>query len=314
MRQGNIWLCERDVNSKTWIYKQSNGCEIRADVYAGNGDPPRPVIVWLHGGALMLGNRRMIHPSHRERYCEAGYTVVAIDYRLAPESKLPDIWSDVQDAITWVQTKGPQIFQIDPDRLAVVGHSAGGYLTLLAGCAAQTRPRALVSFYGYGDIVGPWYCEPSPFYCQQPLVSDEEALSVVGQTPLSSSQTPAALSPDEPDRSRYYLYCRQRGLWPLAVTGCNPIAERALLLPFCPFSQVTSGYPPTLLLHGDRDTDVPYEQSVMMATVLAAAGVEHQLITIAGGEHVFDWRQNDPIVDAAFDQVVEFLGHHLRAG
>ena len=311
-RAGNSWKCDRDVNGETWLYKQIDGCEIRADVYAGHGSGPRPAIVWLHGGALMLGNRGIIHPGHLKRYREAGYTVVAIDYRLAPESKLPKIWSDVQDAIAWVRTDGPRLCAIDPSRLAVIGHSAGGYLTLLAGCTVQPRPQALVSFYGYGDIVGPWYSQPSPFYCQQPLVSDEEARAVVGTMPLSGSPTRAHLGPDEPDRSRYYLYCRQRGIWPQAATGHDPIAERAALLPFCPFAQVTADYPPTLLLHGDKDTDVPYEQSVLMGAALDANDVEHELITIAEGEHVFDWRENDPVVDAAFDRVLEFLDRHLN--
>jgi acetyl esterase/lipase len=311
-RAGNTWMCDHDENSESSIYKQAEGCALQADVYVGYGAGPRPVIVWLHGGALMLGNRGMIHPGHLERYREAGYTVVAIDYRLAPESKLPDIWSDVRDAIDWVRTEGSGQFAIDPSRLAIIGHSAGGYLTLLAGCTVQPRPQALVSFYGYGDIVGPWYSQPSPFYCQQPLVSGEEAHSVVGTTPLSSSPTRANLGPDEPDRSQYYLYCRQRGIWPRAATGHHPITERATLLPFCPFAQATADYPPTLLLHGDRDTDVPYEQSVMMAAALAANGVKHDLVTIAGGEHVFDWRENDPVVDAVFERVLDFLDRYLK--
>lgn len=301
-----------EMHSDTVMYKQAAGIELCADVYAGYGGARQPVILWLHGGALMLGNRGMIHPVHRERYREAGYTVVAIDYRLAPESKLPEIWSDVQDAIAWVRAEGPRQFDVDPERLGVIGHSAGGYLSLLAGCTVVPRPRALVSFYGYGDIAGPWYSEPSPFYCQQPLVSEAEALSVIGTTPLSHSPTRANLGPDEPNRSRFYLYCRQRGLWPLAATGHDPVAERAALLPYCPLAQVTADYPPTLLLHGDEDTDVPYEQSVMMAAALANAGVEHGLITIAGGEHVFDWREHDPVVDAAFERVLAFLNRHLR--
>jgi acetyl esterase/lipase len=204
----------------TYTYKTVGECAIRADVYARPGPEGRPVILWLHGGALMLGNRKMLPPEQASLYLDAGYTVVAADYRLAPESKLPDILADVQDAARWVWEDGPRLFGVDGERLAVIGHSAGGYLTLLAGCHARPRPRALVAFYGYGDVVGPWYSEPSPFYCRQPLVGEDEARSVVGVTPLSEPplRGSAGFDPDR-DRGRFYLYCRQRGLWPRSRSG-----------------------------------------------------------------------------------------------
>jgi acetyl esterase/lipase len=80
--------------------------------------------------------------------------VVAIDYRLAPEAKLPAIVDDLRDAAAWIREQGPARFGIASERLAVAGHAAGGYLTLLSGHAVEPRPRALVSFYGYGDIAG----------------------------------------------------------------------------------------------------------------------------------------------------------------
>ncbi len=281
----------------TYTFKTVGDCEIQADVYAGAGPGARPVIVWLHGGALMFGNRGMIQPAQLERYVDAGYTVVAVDYRLAPETKLPNILVDVQDAIAWARGEGPRLFAIDPDRLAVIGHSAGGYLALLAGCSVRPRPQALVAFYGYGDVVGPWYSAPSPFYCRQPPVSEEEARSVVGVREVSGSPRRDSVAFDATrDRSRFYLYCRQQGCWLPAATGFDPREELDSLLPFCPVRHVAADYPPTLLLHGDEDTDVPYEQSVMMAHALASANVPHRLLTIPHGEHGFDARFADPAV------------------
>ena len=245
-------------------------------------------------------------------YVDAGYTVIAADYRLAPETKLPAILSDLQDAVRWVREEGPRLFGIDGARLGVIGHSAGGYLTLLAGCHVQPRPQALVAFYGYGDIAGPWYSTPSPFYCQQPLVSEDEARSVVCTREISAS--PRRDSPEyDParDRGRFYLYCRQQGIWPQEVAGFDPQKDSAALSPFCPVQHVGTDYPPTLLLHGDEDTDVPYEQSVMMARALTDAGVPHELVTIPDGEHGFDGRMHDPVVAAAFQQVLAFLARYL---
>jgi acetyl esterase/lipase len=90
--------------------------------------------MWIHGGALIFGNRGMLPADERERFLRAGYVVVAIDYRLAPETKLPEILNDVEDAHRWIREKGPALFRIDSDRVVAVGQSAGAYL-------AQTQLR-----------------------------------------------------------------------------------------------------------------------------------------------------------------------------
>jgi acetyl esterase/lipase len=131
-------------------------------------------------GALIFGDRETLSPDQLQRYLEAGYTVIAADYRLAPEVKLGTVIEDLQDAYEWVRMKGPDLFQIDPGRIAVVGHSAGGYLALMAGFCVNPRPRAVVSFYGYGDIAAGWYARPDPFYSQEPAVPRDEAYRAVG--------------------------------------------------------------------------------------------------------------------------------------
>jgi len=111
-------------------------------------------------------------------------------------------------------------------------------------------------------------------------------------------------------RGRFYLYCRQQGIWPREVTGRDPAAEPEWFGQYCPVQQVTGEHPPALLLHGDRDTDVPYEQSVMMATALGHAGVEHEVITIPDGQHGFD-AEPTPVARDALRRVLDFLRLHL---
>jgi dipeptidyl aminopeptidase/acylaminoacyl peptidase len=78
-----------------------------------------------------------------------------------------------------------------------------------------------------------------------------------------------------------------------------------------PIRHVTSAYPPALLLHGDADTDVPFEESVRMNVVLERYRVPRRLVRLAGKEHNFDRDTSDPRVTDALDQVVIFLANWL---
>lgn len=295
-------------DTETVSYKQVGDLPIRADISVPSGPGPHPTIVFIHGGALIMGGREWIDPIQREAYLSDGFAVVSIDYRLAPETKLPAIVSDLDAAVAWVRGDGGRRFRLDPRRVALIGHSAGGYLALLAGVRVRPHPRAIVSFYGYGDIMGDWYARPDPFYLGKPLVVAAGAWAGVRGAPVSNV---AGSHSDE--RHRFYLYCRQQGLWPQNVVGHDPARDPGAFSPYCPVQLVTAAYPPTLLLHGDRDTDVPYEQSVLMASALQAAGVTHALITIANGDHGFDNEMHRPEVANAFDQVRAFLRRHVIA-
>ena len=69
----------------------------------------------------MGGRRAGIDPRVKKMMLEAGYVIVAIDYRLAPETKLPGIIEDLEDAFKWVQEKGPTLFRVITSRIAVIG-------------------------------------------------------------------------------------------------------------------------------------------------------------------------------------------------
>jgi acetyl esterase/lipase len=297
-----------DVEKQTHVYKKVDGLEVKADVYrpaVGGDAKKRPVVVWVHGGALINGHRDSVPKRLLDASMRAGHVLVSIDYRLAPETKLPGVVADVEDALTWVREKGPKLFGADPERVAVVGGSAGGYLTLTAGYRAKHRPTALVSFWGYGDLVGPWYSEPSKHPRHNPRkVGREEAYKQVSGPPISDARDRKG------DGGAFYLYCRQTGEWPKAVSGWDPKTQADKFAPFMPVKNVTKDYPPTLLIHGDADTDVPYEQSVMMEKELKRHGVRHRLITIEKGEHGLGGGDAKKI-DEAYQAAFAFLREHL---
>ena len=293
----------QDPGRRTYTYKTVQGLPICADVYRAPDDIIRPAILYIHGGALIMGNRSWLNRVQVQKYVAAGYTIISIDYRLAPQTKLNAIIDDVEEAYRWVRTDGPKLFRIDPNRIAVVGHSAGGYLALMAGVRLKPRPAAVVSFYGYGDIAGEWYSRPDVFYAKQPTVTKEEAQHAVGTRVIA--EDPAG------NREPFYLYTRQQGLWPREVVGHDPDREPKVFDALCPIRNVTRDYPPTLLLHGDRDTDVPFEQSVLMARALERRGVRHEFIAMPGRGHSFDMDMSDPMIAAAFDRVLSFLKEPL---
>jgi acetyl esterase/lipase len=294
---------EENVRKRTYTYKRVENCAIKADVY-GASEATRSAVLWIHGGALIMGSRRSLDKALLGKLLKAGYVVVSIDYRLAPETKLPAILEDLQDAYKWVREKGPELFHIDPKTIAVMGGSAGGYLALAAGFRVDPRPRALVSFWGYGDIAGAWYSRPDPFYARLPPVPKEEAYQAVGGAVISESA-------GKNNRHRFYLYCRQQGLWPKEVAGHDPDKETKAFDALCPIRNVSAHYPPTLLIHGTNDTDVPYEQSVTMAKELDRKSVEHKLITVQDAEHGLAGAKPSVVAETQ-DGVLAFLNKHRQ--
>jgi acetyl esterase/lipase len=286
-----------------------SGCEIKADVYQLPGDEIRPAILWIHPGGLITGSREWISSEQVQFYLDAGYSIVSIDHRLAPEHKLEAIVEDIEDAYAWVRAEGPGLFNVDADRIAIVGHSAGGYLTLVAGYRLEPKPKALVSFYGYGDISGDWITQPGSFYHDRDSISKEQAYKALGKSEKVCNPNGSELDV----RFDFYVYTRQQGLWANEISGHDPNENPEWFAAYEPLQNIIVEYPPTILLHGESDSDVPFEQSILMAKTLKNHGITYQWITNSGWDHVFDHEGlGNPDIGDAFEKVIAFLDSQIK--
>ena len=300
-------VIESKLRHQTFTYKQMGHLEIQAEVSRINDELQRPVLVWVHGGAMMKGDRfdqwKKAFPS---MMLEAGYIIVSIDYRLGPESKLPALIEDVVDACAWVRKEGTRLFGAEVDRLAIAGGSAGGYLTLAASVHIEPKPTAAASFYGYCDLVGEWATRPS--------IDPEHHETQLSKEQVEAFQPGPAISNKYErtyDITPYYNYWRQVAEWPKALTGWDPRTEAEKYLPYLPHLQTRSDFPPTILIHGTEDLDVDYKQSVKMTEALNKFNVPNQLILLEGAEHGF--RGIDPArVEQAYRKAMAFVRFRME--
>lgn len=112
--------------------------DIPARVYRPGAGSGGPVLVFLHGGGLVMGSNHSFEPLARALAAASAATVVAVDYRLAPEWPPPAQFDDAYAATEWVSHNARQL-GVDPERLGVIGDSAGG--ALAAGVALAARDR-----------------------------------------------------------------------------------------------------------------------------------------------------------------------------
>lgn len=289
----------------TVVYKQAGGVDIKAAVFADSATTPRPTVMWIHGGGLINGHRDQLFAPVRDFAFTNGYVLVSLDYRLAPETKLPAILTDIEDALRWLRSDGANRFNVDPKRIAVSGGSAGGFLTLAAGFRAQPPPRVLLAFWGYGDLLGDWAAAPSPHarHNQKKVSAEEAAREGSGPAVADSRERKG-------DGSAIYIHGRQTGEWPKLVSGFDPRREPEKFQPLLPLKNVSAKFPPTVLVHGTADTDVPFEQSQLMVREFKKHGVKFELLPVADAEHGLAGGDADEIKEA-YRKAFEFVKREL---
>ena len=137
-----------DVLVDEHVYDVMEGEDLTLDLYRpAFAEGSLPVVVVVHGGGWTNGDKREL-PDLNEYLASRGYVVASIEYRLAPRWPFPAAQEDVSTAIDYVKDLA-HTHSLDPERIALIGRSAGGQIALLASyTSSDPAIKGVVSFYG----------------------------------------------------------------------------------------------------------------------------------------------------------------------
>ena len=269
--------------TKTLTFKTVGRLEIPLDVYLPENARNAPVLCWFHGGGLLQGKRDSLAPHMRKGVHKYGFVCVSADYRLAPQVGVKDILEDVKDCITFIRTQlsshvGEGV--IDPDRLAVSGSSAGGYLAILAGLYVEPKPSVIVPIYPITDPLGTFFTNPQLPPMGRKLVSKE----VLGSNLDPSAEAVANHARDDVRSNMYVRMMHDANLAKLLHVPEGKDADAFRLS-----RQVYARrLPPAYFLHGDADSAVGVEQSDEVVGAMLGCGIEVQYERPHGEDHFLD--------------------------
>jgi len=231
---------KRDVN-----YATVDGQSLSMDVVTPNvGKGPFPAVLCIHGGGWSSGHKKdMVGCAYM--LGQLGFVTTSIDYRLAPQAHFPAQVEDAKAAVRYMRSHAKEL-DIDPNRIGVVGSSAGGHLALFLGTTDKL-----------------------PSDTSQSRVSSAVAavVSLAGPTSLS-----LPLPPDSEKIVERFI-------------GKSRTENPELFEKASPAHYLTATAAPILMIHGSKDELVPYNQATTMLAACRKTGVEAELITIADGGH-----------------------------
>lgn len=246
--RSRLGTIERDV-----AFAEVQGSTLRMDIfYPEKTDGPAPVVLQIHGGAWSSHNKQAVdYYSDIKPLIEAGFLVASIDYRLAPQFKYPAQLEDTKAAVRFLRAHSED-YDIDPDRIAAMGRSAGGHLASLLGLTSGSA-----ELEGHGGN-------------QDTSSRVAAVIDLYGPADLGFADTGKAIAME-------------------LITPTFGTSDRGaeILRRASPVYQVSPDDPPFLIIQGEKDTVVPPYQSRELFQRLQAAGVYTQLVMVKNAGHEF---------------------------
>ena len=230
------------------VYGEADGQALTMDYYAPKGPGPHPIAIIIHGGGYTGGTSK----NGSEAYCAdflapAGYAVFSINYRLAPRYPYPAAVLDTERAVRFIRHNAAR-WQADGTRIALVGGSAGGFLSNMVGLLEE-GPMA-----GSADPV------------------DRESARVQAVVTLFAQSSFATVPLNDSTHALLDAAIARDGM------------EKALK-EASPITYVSAKAPPFLQIIGDHDEYIPLSEVSNLDARLKQVGVSSSVIVIPGGIH-----------------------------
>lgn len=265
------------VHSDLFYVDNSHNPFQQLDLYVPQGEGPFPVVVWIHGGAWVAGDKN--HPPAVPLLVSQGFAVASINYRLAQHEPHPAQINDCKQAVRWLRRHAAQ-YKLDPNRIGAWGHSAGGHLTALLGTTGD------IAAVGDGN-------EPKDPTRETAV---QAACDWAGPTDFASiaSQQGANAELDFNDPT---------GPLAILMTGKSPAERNGA----SPVNRLSADDAPLLIVHGKRDTVVPVAQSSELADKMKPAGLQVECLIVPDEGHMLSSR-------TAVERTIEFFKKNLQSG
>jgi acetyl esterase/lipase len=240
-------------------YAGTDNPKQRLDLYLPkhrSSDKPLPVIVYFHGGGWIQGDRIGAFPGAIKGVATGDYAVVGAGYRLGTEAHWPAQIYDCKAAIRWIRGHAKD-YNLDPNKIAATGNSAGGHLASLLGTSGDVKELE-------GNL-GEWTKESSRVNCVVTLCGPEDLTK-----PLCFDKQGKPIVKDAAT---------------IGLLGGTYEEKHAEAVAASPITYVSPDDPPFFIAQGTADTRVDYANAVALHAALQKAGVPVLLIPLTNGGH-----------------------------
>lgn len=263
------------------IYARKFGTALTMDVFTPNGKKNGGAVIMAVSGGWFSA-KTSINAGFFGEMLKRGYVVFAVVHGSQPKFTIPEVLEDMHKATRFIRANAKE-YGFDPDRIGIMGGSAGGHLSLMQGSAFKPGdPKAkdpLERVSSKANAVGCFF-PPTDF-----LNYGKEGEIALGDGTLKGFWAPFDFHEVNKDKG---------GFAPIS----DPERRKAIGKQISPVYHASKDSAPSLIIHGDKDKLVPIQQAELMVAKLKEHGVPCELVTKKGGDHGWGGMDKDIVTIA----------------